>query len=249
VLQEVEILMSTFVLVHGAWQTSATWDLIVPLLEKAGHVVVVPQLSGLENNGIALSPSISLSTHIENVVEVLNRENLDDVTLVGHSYAGMIITGVAEQVLHRLNRLVYVDAFIPDDGQSVLDLLPAPLVEMFRQVADGSGEGWRLPAGEAQLDMWGLKPGPEREFVQLRLSGFSLHCFEEAVSLPTDAATRVPRTFIECAAEEYPARSVFKRFSDRARNEGWTCYELPTGHACQVEMPEEFVSKLLLPLR
>jgi pimeloyl-ACP methyl ester carboxylesterase len=247
VLQEVEILMSTFVLVHGAWQTSSTWDLIVPLLQKAGHVVV-PQLSGLENDGIALSPSISLSTHIENVVEVLNRENLDHVTLVGHSYAGMIITGVAEQVPHRLDRLVYVDAFIPDDGQSVLDLLPVPLVEMFQQVADGNGEGWRLRAGEAQLDMWGLKPGPARDFVQLRLSDFSLRCFEQAISLPTGAATRVPRTFIGCVAEEYPARSVFRRFGDRARNEEWTCHELPTGHECHVEMPDEFVSKLLLPL-
>lgn len=241
--------MSIFVLVHGAWQTTSTWDLIVPLLQKAGHTVVVPKLSGLENAGIELSPAISLSTHIENVIEVLNREDLNHVILVGHSYAGMIITGVAEQVAGRLDRLVYVDAFVPDNGQSVLDLLPVPVVEMFRQMANKDGGGWLLRAGEAQLDIWGLKPGPERDFVQRCLSDFSLPCFEEAISLPTDAAAKMPRAFIECTAEAYPGRAVFKRFSDRARNEGWAHFELPTGHDCHVEMPDAFVSKLLLLLR
>jgi pimeloyl-ACP methyl ester carboxylesterase len=236
--------MPTFVLVHGAWQTASTWDRIVPLMRKAGHSIVVPKLRGLENDGTRLSPKISLSGHIEDVVDILNHENLDHVVLVGHSYAGMIITGVAEQVPHRLDRLVYVDAFVPDNGQSVLDLLPAPIVEMFRQAADGNGEGWRLRAGEAQLDMWGLKPGPERDFVHLRLSDFSLRCFEEAINLPTGAATRLPRTFFACVGEGYPARPVFERFSDRAKREEWNCYEFPTGHDCHVELPDAFAAKL-----
>jgi pimeloyl-ACP methyl ester carboxylesterase len=242
--------MSRFVLVHGAWQTASTWDLVVPRLLEAGHAVVVPRLAGLENDEFALSPAITLRTHIEDVIRVLTRENLDDVILVGHSYAGMIITGVAEQVPHRLDRLVYVDAFIPDHGQSVLDLLPVPVVEMFHQAADRSGDGWRLRAGESQLDMWGLKPGAERDFVRSCLSDFSLRCFEEAITLPTNAAAKVHRTFVACTAEEYPARTIFQRFSDRARSEGWTCHELPTGHDCHVELPDAFVSKLVaLPVR
>ena len=237
--------MSRFVLVHGAWQTASTWDLVVAKLLEAGHAVVTPRLTGLENDEAALSPAITLRTHIEDVIEVLTRENLDHVILVGHSYAGMIITGVAEQVPHLLDRLVYVDAFIPDHGQSVLDLLPVPVVEMFRQAADGGGDGWRLRAGEAQLDMWGLKPGAQRDFVRARLSDFSLRCFEEAITLPTNAAARVHRTFVACTSEEYPARPIFQRFSDRARSEGWTYDELPTGHDCHVELPDTFVSKLL----
>lgn len=237
--------MATFVLVHGAWQTASTWDLVVPRLQQGGHQVVVPQLTGLENNEVALSPAITLRTHIQDVVEVLTRDSLDHVILVGHSYAGMIITGVAEQIPDRLDRLVYVDAFIPDDGQSVLDVLPAPIVDMFRQTAASSGDGWRLPAGEAHLDMWGLKPGVERDFVRSRLSDFSLRCFDEAVALPTNAAAKLHRTFIACTSEQYPARPVFKRFGDRARNEGWTYHELPTGHDCHVELPDAFVSRLL----
>jgi pimeloyl-ACP methyl ester carboxylesterase len=237
--------MATFVLVHGAWQTASTWDLVVPKFLQAGHRVVVPRLRGLENEGVALSSAISLRTHIDDVREVLAGENLDRVVLVGHSYAGMVITGVAEQMPDRLDRLVYVDAFVPDDGQSVLDLLPSTVVEMFRQVAGKSGAGWRLRGGESQLDMWGLKPGAERDFVQSCLSDFSLRCFEEAVRLPTNAAAKIHRTFLACTASEYPARSLFQRFSDRARSEGWAHFELPTGHDCHVEQPEAFVSKLL----
>jgi len=238
---------STFVLVHGAWQTAASWDLVVPRLREAGHAVVVPQLSGLENDEVSLSPAITLRTHIEDVTRLLIRENLERITLVGHSYAGMIITGVAESFADRLDRLVYVDAFIPGDGQSALDLLPEPVVEMFRQMAASTGEGWRLRAGEAQLDMWGLKPGPERDFVRSRMSDFSLRCFDEAISLPNNAASKVERTFIACVAEGYPARPVFRQFGDRAKSEGWAYHEVPTGHDCHVELPDAFVSALLAP--
>src|SRR5690349_10039788 len=107
--------MSTFVLVHGAWQTAAVWDLAAERLRAAGHTVVVPRLRGLERGGDELSPAIDLETHIEDVVAALTAGDLRDVTLVGHSYAGMIITGVAERALPRLRRLVYVDAFVPSD--------------------------------------------------------------------------------------------------------------------------------------
>jgi pimeloyl-ACP methyl ester carboxylesterase len=100
-------------------------------------------LSGLENDSSLLTPAIGLQTHIEDVIGVLTRENLQGVTLVGHSYAGMVITGVAEHALHRLNGLVYVDGFIPCDGQSALDLLPETIAQRFgnkltNQVRDGA---------------------------------------------------------------------------------------------------------------
>ena len=237
--------MAKFVLVHGAWQTASTWDLVIPKLRAAGHEVWIPLLSGLENGASLLTPAIGLQTHIEDVVGVLTRENLQDVTLVGHSYAGMIITGVAERALHQLNRLVYVDAFIPCDGQSALDLLPETVAQSFRQQADTTGEGWRLRASERQLDLWGLKPGPARDFVQSRLSDFSLNCFQEASEIPANAAAKLPRGYIACVAEGYPARPIFQQFADRAKQEGWSYSELPTGHDCHVEMADAFVSSLL----
>jgi pimeloyl-ACP methyl ester carboxylesterase len=237
--------MSTFVLVHGAWQTASTWDFVAPRLRAFGHTVWIPTLTGLENDSNALSPAIGLQTHVADVVDLLARENLQEVNLVGHSYAGMIISGVAEQVRDRLNQLVYVDAFVPGNGQSALDLLPEAVALMFRQQAATTGNGWLLRAGETQLDLWGLRPGAMRDFVRAQLSDFSLRCFEETILLSTNAAATLKRCYIACVADGYPARAVFQRFADRARSEGWRYHEFPTGHDCHVEMPDEFVAKLL----
>ena len=104
--------MATFVLVHGAWQGASTWDLVVPKLWAAGHRVYTPTLIGLGANAHRLTPQVNLDMHVQDVVGVINYERLQDVILVGHSYAGMIITGAAESVKERLARLVYADAFI-----------------------------------------------------------------------------------------------------------------------------------------
>ena len=233
---------STLVLVHGAWQSGSTWDLVRPKFEQAGWAVVVPELAGLESSA-TLTPEVDLVTHIEDVAQVV-RTAPGPVTLVGHSYAGMIITGVAEKV-QNIARLVYVDAFVPEHGQSALDLMPEQIGEMFRQRANVDGDGWRLRAGEGQLDLWGLGTGPAREFVKERLTDFSLRCFEQRLDLPGNAAAALPRTYIAATAEGYPARPVFQRFADKARREGWAYFEIATGHDCHVEMPDQFVRLLM----
>src|SRR5690349_13267039 len=127
--------MSTFVLVHGAWQGASTWDLIIPQLQRSGHEVIAPVLTGLGTDSHRLSPTVNLDSHIEDVVDILKRKNLREVTLVGHSYAGMVITGVAERERGRLKRLIYADAFVPGKGQSALDLLPENIQVAFRDQA------------------------------------------------------------------------------------------------------------------
>jgi hypothetical protein len=156
-----------------------------------------------------------------------------------------MIIGVAEGATSRLRRLVYVDAFIPLDGQAATDLLPDGIAHKLRAQAGAVGDGWRLPAGERELDLWGLDPGPERAFVRARLSDFSLRCFEEPIRLPTNSAAKLQRTYIACLTESYVVRPVIKSFGDWAEQEGWTYHELPTGHYCHVEMPDAFVSQLL----
>jgi pimeloyl-ACP methyl ester carboxylesterase len=237
--------MANFVLVHGAWQTAATWDLTAPRLRKEGHSIFIPLLAGLEKDGRKLSAEIGLQTHIDDVLAGLRRDDLRDVVLVGHSYAGMVVTGVAEEALERLNRLIYVDAFVPADGRTAFDYFPEPLRQKLQKQAASAEEGWRLPANEGQLDLWGLKPGPARDFVRARQSDFSLRCFEEPVRLPRNAAAKLPRAYIACVAEDYPARPVFKQFAERAKHDGWGYHELATGHDCHVEEPDAFVSLLL----
>jgi pimeloyl-ACP methyl ester carboxylesterase len=236
--------MSTFVLVHGAWQSIGTWDLLTPLLEKHGHRVIAPVLSGLGTDHARLSRDTSLRQHVEDVAREVARSP-EPVILVGHSYAGMIISGVAELHPSRVSRLGFLDAFIPDDGQSVLDLLPPATGTYFRGVAQQHGEGWRLPGGESQLDLWGLAPGAARDFVRARLSDFSLRCFEEPLPLTANQKARIPAVFVAAVAEGYPAKPFFEPFARKARAAGWKVAEVKTGHDCHVERPEEVANLLL----
>jgi pimeloyl-ACP methyl ester carboxylesterase len=236
--------MSTFILVHGAWQSTGTWDLLTPLLEKHGHRVMTPVLTGLGTDQSRLSPNITLKQHVEDIsVEV--SKSPDRVILVGHSYAGMIISGVAETNPAQVQRLVFLDAFVPEDRQSVLDLLPPEIGTYFRGIARDHGDGWRLPGGEGQLELWGLKPGAARDFVRARLCDFSLHCFEEPLPLPANRKASIPATFVASVAEEYPARPFFAPFAAKARASGWQVAELQTGHDCHVERPGEVADILL----
>ncbi len=159
--------MSTFVLVHGAWQSIGTWDLLTPLLEKQGHRVITPVLSGLGTDQDRLSRDITLRQHVDDVSRELSRFP-DRVILVGHSYAGMIISGVVETHPARIQQLVFLMASFPENGQSVLDLLPPEISAHFLKVAREQGDGWRLPGGEGHLELWGLKPGEARDFVRAR---------------------------------------------------------------------------------
>src|SRR5437762_3223128 len=116
--------MATFVLVHGAFAAGWNWQPIVPELEAAGHRVYWQSLTGLGERVHLAGPDVDLDTHIEDVVNLLRFEELEQVILVGHSYGGMVIRGVADRMPEQLAHLVYFDAFVPEDGQSVFDLVP-----------------------------------------------------------------------------------------------------------------------------
>jgi len=235
--------MSTYVLVHGAWQSTGTWDLIVPLLTTRGQKTLTPVLTGLGTDAQHLSGEVTLQQHINDVSNSLAQES--NVILVGHSYAGMIVSGVAEKHPDKIQRLVFLDAFVPENGNSVLDLLPPETGNYFRDLANKHGDGWRLPGGEGHLDLWGLQPGEAREFVRERLSDFSLRCFEEQLALPANHKAKLPATFVSCVADNYPAKPFFRPFAEKARLSGWDVREVNTGHDCHVERPAE-VAEILL---
>lgn len=226
--------MSTIILVHGALQTSGTWDLVAPLLRRAGHHVYTPELSGMGPRGGPMTAGISLDTHIADIVRFLELHDMRHVVLAGHSYAGMVITGVAARLRSRLDHLVYIDAFAPEKGQAAIDFMPPGVREVFR--ARTAPDGYRIVPDERLLDLWHLE-GAARDFVRERWWDFSMHCFAQ----PLHDDTRkigASRTFIACVGEGNGARPVFAPFAARAQREGWNYHELPTGHDCHVEMPE-----------
>ena len=232
------------VLVHGAFQSAATWDLVAPRLRQSGRDVFVATLTGLGQDAGTLSETVTLDTHIRDVVDLMHRHDLQDVVLVGHSYGGMIVTGVAEHARDRIAHLVYVDALVPEHGQAALQIMTTAMADTFRQLA-AAGGGWRMRATPKLVDKWGLDEGPARRFVEARLCDFTMRCFDQPLEAPTRAATTLPRTYIARVKDEYPARVVFEPFAARARREGWGYHELPTGHDCQAEMPDA-LSELLL---
>jgi pimeloyl-ACP methyl ester carboxylesterase len=234
--------VTTFVLVHGAWQGGWVWQRVAPLLRAAGHDVHTPTLTGLGERAHLLHAEVGLDTHVRDVVGVLDFEDLSEVVLVGTSYGGAVITAVADSAAARLSRLIFIDGFLPGDGQSVFDLMPPAFPDAFRTAARQHGDGWRIPAGEELLDLWGVGAPADRAWLGPRLSDFPLRCFEQPAKLPTDGASAVPRTYIACTA--YPAAAAFGPFVDRARTEGWEVAELPTGHVPMVTMPQELSALL-----
>ena len=135
----------TFVLVHGAWHGGWCWAKLARLLRDAGHEVYTPTLTGLGERAHLARPEVDLETHIQDVVAVLEAEELRQVTLVGHSYGGMVISGVAARTSGRIGHLVYLDAFVPEAGKSLLDYVGERAAAM-REAAAAHGEGWKLPS-------------------------------------------------------------------------------------------------------
>jgi hypothetical protein len=125
-----------------------------------------------------------------------------------------------------------------------MDILPEPTRNTFRRLAEDGG-GWRIRPTEHLLDLWGLEEGSAREFVRGRLADFSIRCFSQPVQAPTHAAHTLHRSCIASVKPGYPAKVVFDPFAERARREGWSYYELPTGHDAQAEMPEALCELLL----
>ncbi|MGH7860970.1 MAG: alpha/beta fold hydrolase, partial [Candidatus Dormibacteraceae bacterium] len=145
--------MATFVIVHGAWGGAWSWNrFIVPLLREAGHDARAVTRTGLGERSHLASPDVDLDTHVQDVVNVLFYEDLREVVLVGHSYGGMVITGVADRCPERLSRLVYLDAAVPSDGMSISDQFGPERRQELIDRARREGDGWLLPPGPMQGD-------------------------------------------------------------------------------------------------
>ena len=141
--------MATFVLVHGAWHGAWCWKRVTKLLRAKGHDVYVPTLTGVGERVHLASPDVSLDTHVMDVVNEIKWQELSNVVLVGHSYGGMVISGVAEKMEKQIASLVMLDAFVSENGQSLVDMQPPAAAEMFKAL-EAKGE-WRVPARPAAM--------------------------------------------------------------------------------------------------
>src|SRR5687767_9899548 len=189
--------MAHYLLVHGAWYGGWCWQRVVSRLRASGHEVFSPTLTGLGERAHLLSPEVDLDTHVSDVLGVLKYEDLREVILVGHSYGGMIITAVAEQAAGRLAHMVYLDAFVPQDGQAMADLLGPAFLAHFRERVESEGEGWRLPP--LPPEAVGINSEEDIRWVGARPGDHPFKAILQAVRLENGAAAAaLPCTFIYC---------------------------------------------------
>ncbi|MCO5984985.1 alpha/beta hydrolase [Actinoallomurus spadix] len=237
--------MATYVLVHGAWHSGRCWERVVPFLTPAGHRVLTPSLTGHGDKAHLLGPEVGLDTHADDIVRLITEEELTEVILVGHSYAGLVISSAANQVPDRIAHLVYLDAMVPEDGESAADVMPVTQVLIDR--AARSGGGWRVPPPEPppSSGLFGVTDPADVAWLRTMLSDQSVRCLRQPVRLDNPAVNLIPRTHIHCVAdvpEGYERRPVPAVQPNGSPAQVW---ELPTGHDCMVTMPAELASLLL----
>ena len=199
-----------------------------PLMAAAGHEFLAPSYTGLGERAHLASPNNDLDTHIQDLLGVLKFENLRNVVLVGHSYGGMVATGVADRAPEHIAHIIYLDAFVPEDGQALADFWSKA---ERRQRMEGvkAGDGWRVapnpipPDTSAEDAVW---------IAKFRMPQ-SVRCFEQPIRLRTKLT--LPRTYIQCM--RYADRGPFGQFAARARAEGWRVHELDASHSPNVTAP------------
>jgi len=238
--------VGTYVLVHGAWHGGWCWRKVVPLLESAGHRVATPTLTGLGERAFLLAREVGLGTHIADVAGLIKKEDLSDVVLVGHSYAGMVITGVADLVRDRIGRLVYLDTFVPLDGDSMRSVAPL-VIGAFLLHARLRGDGWRLPPPAPE--QFGVTKEPDRSWVKSSLTAHPLKSLNDHLRLTDpEIVSRFPRTHVHCGHGgrlERLAQRALARRPQPPGEPGWRLRGLDTGHDCMITEPRALADLLL----
>lgn len=228
----------TYVLVHGAYGGGWVWRDVVPGLENAGHRVFTPTLTGLGDRSHLLSGQISVETHVQDLANMITFAGLTDVILVGHSYGGMPVTGVADRMPGAIKQIVYLDALIPENGESVFDILPPDITADMSKAASATGEGIAIPAAESSVP-----PSSMRDWAVARNRPQPLGTFALPLKLSRPAGADHPVTFVSFTA---PAIAAIEPSRARARQKaGWHFEEMAVPHDTPLIYPDRTVERLL----
>ena len=229
---------NTFVLVHGAWHGGWCWRRVSDLLERKGHKVFSPTLTGVGERSHLMSKDIILDTHIADIVNVLKWEDLRDICLVAHSYGGWPVSGAIEQTLERISSIVYLDAFMPEDGQRGFDFAS----EFSRKAllaAVEKGEPGR-PAPKAEAFHVNEK---DRPWVDSKLTPQPNGVALQPIKLTGAREKVAKKTYIR--APVYPQPAFDKALAAKKADPSWRTYEVDGGHDVMVDRPERLVEILL----
>jgi pimeloyl-ACP methyl ester carboxylesterase len=225
--------MAAFVLVHGAWHGSWCWKRVRRLLQAQGHEVFTPTLTGVADRSHLMSPDVNLETHILDVVNLIRWEELSDIVLCGHSYGGAVVTGVADRVPDRIRSLVYLDAFVLENGENVVRHAPFE--------ADQVADGWRVRPIRAETFSVNMA---DREWVNRQCTVQSIECWQQPIGL-TGGIDRIGNIMYILASGWGGGTSPFSAFYEKAQGKGWRVTALASGHDVMLDQPEELTRALL----
>jgi pimeloyl-ACP methyl ester carboxylesterase len=225
--------MATFVLVHGAWHGSWCWKRVRSALQKLGHEVFTPTLTGIGERSHLLAPDIDLHTHTMDVLNLIEWEELTDLVLCGHSYGGMVVTGVADRIPKRIRSLVYLDAFVPQHNQALVQFAPISDEQLI--------DGWKCKPIPAQT--FGVNLA-DRAWVDRQCTVQSLACFRQPAQLTGEVA-QIGRIAYAFASGWAGDQSPFYPFYQQAKSRGWAASELDCGHDAMLDQPEAVTALLL----
>jgi pimeloyl-ACP methyl ester carboxylesterase len=230
--------MTTFVLVHGAWHGGWCYKRVARLLRQAGHEVYAPTLTGLGERAHLMNRTIDLNTHVQDIIGVIRCEELSDVVLCGHSYGGMVISGVAEHTAAKIRSLVYLDAFVPENGKCLFDYQPAEVSARMRADAAQNGEGYKItpiPAARFAVNE------KDAAWVDAMCVKQPLATFEQKVAL---SDRQWPKRVYILAAGWGP--SPFQQFAARFKDDrSWQFVSIACGHDVMVDRPQELAAALI----
>jgi pimeloyl-ACP methyl ester carboxylesterase len=227
-----------FVLVHGAWHGGWCWRRVAPLLRARGHEVHCPTLTGVGDRAHLFHAGIDLRLHVQDILMLLEMEDLQDVVLVGHSYGGMVITGVADAAPARLRRLVYLDAFVPENGRALIDYVDPQRAAHQHEQGEKSGAVDPMP-----LAGLGLTRPEDIAWVSPRLTRHPYRTMVQRLELSNEAAWRsLPKSYVNC----FSATGTFGQFIARIEHDpSWQYHELRAGHDAMVTDPQGVADILL----
>lgn len=228
----------TFVLVHGAWHGGWCWRRVADRLRAAEHVVYTPTLTGLGERSHLIAPSVGLTTHITDIVNVAAWEELDNIVLCGHSYGGMVIAGVAERSFEKIRSIVFLDAFLPRNGDAAIDLVPPAGQQAMRE---------RLNAGETVLpprsaESFGVNEA-DRAWIDRMCVPHPAAAMTEKIAL-TGAYERIARkTYIRAAG--YPNPAFDAAYARVRADSSWRTDEVACGHDVMIDRPDWLADRLI----
>lgn len=217
-------------LLHGSWHGGWCWDRLRPVLEARGHQIWAPTLAGLGERAMEAGPETGLAVHVEQIADMVTSEDLKDLVIVGHSYAGLLMVALAEKIANRIRHFVYLDALVPNDGQSAFDLMPG-VEEGFRRRMGEAGSGFLVPPLPPEI--MGVTAADDVAWMRALLTPMPICTHSEKVVAPDRRAATIPSSYIRCLQF-----SLGEKYAVWAKGQSWPVFELDTGHDAMLTEPK-----------